>query len=213
MPLRPVPSAPRGLSRRPSPAARRVAALAVAGAAAATLAACGDDPFDPQAQLDTQAGLVVVYPLSASSAELPVAVDLATLLAVRPGIRPSTGTPNFDFALDLEPNGQIRVLAPQYVILPVTGVPRVGFQTVSGQPFDDLAMAPQRNYRFDSVTVATVGQPVVVQTPGVSCTSTSPIAAKFVVDSVVGAPRKMFVRLRVNPNCGFRSLAPGRPEE
>ena len=52
-----------------------------------------------------------------------------------------------------------------------------------------------------------------VQTPGTACSSSVPLYAKFVVDSVVGAERAMYVRMRLDPNCGFRSLAPGRPEE
>ena len=115
-------------------------------------------------------------------------------------------------ALDLDEQGRVRILLPQYVLVPLSGVPRVGVQ-LTNVPFDDATLAPSRSYRYDSVTVATVGQTVYVQTPGTNCSSTVPLYAKFIVDSVVGTDRAMFVRMRTDPNCGFRSLAPGRPTE
>lgn len=203
MPLRPA--------SRVAPAATAARRVTLAVLATATLAACGDDPFQQEAQFDTEGTVAIVYPLSQASAELPAAIDFTNLRSVRPGLRASSGAPNFDVALDLDGN-TLRVLLPQYVVVPVTGVPRIGAQMVPGG-FDDVTLAPEKNFRYDTVTVAAVGQTVVVQTPGLNCNSSAPNVAKFVVDSVVGSSRAMYVRIRFNPNCGFRSLAPGRPEE
>ena len=206
-----MPSAP---AARAAPRPRRAAArlVALAALAAPALVACGDDnPFQGNASLDTQGSIAIIYPVSTARAELPVAIDFSNLRAARPALR-NTGTPNFDVALDLDPTGRVRVLLPQYVLIPLTGVPRIGTQTTDAA-YDDAAIAPSRNYRYDTVTVANVGQTVFVQTPGLACTSTVPLYAKFIVDSVVGAERAMYVRMRLDPNCGFRSLAPGRPEE
>lgn len=196
---------------RVAPSAAAASRVTLAALAAATLVACGKDPFQQEAQLDTQSTIAVVYPLSEANPELDAAINLTRLSSVRPGLFANTGTPNFDVALDLQGN-QVRFLLPQYVVVPVTGVQRVGAQAVPGG-FDDVLLAPERNYRYDAVTEVPLGQTVVVQTPGQNCNTSAPNVAKLVVDSVVGEPRAMYVRIRFNPNCGFRSLDVGRPKE
>ena len=85
--------------------------------------------------------------------------------------------------------------------------------------FDSLATAPRDGFRFDSAQVATIGQTLSVESQGVStqgivCGSrTSPMRAKLVVDSVARATGAIHLRVRTNPNCGFRSLAPGLPKD
>ena len=39
------------------------------------------------------------------------------------------------------------------------------------------------------------------------------IFAKVAIDSIVPASRAIFIHVMSNPNCGFRSLAPGKPTE
>ena len=59
-----------------------------------------------------------------------------------------------------------------------------------------------------------VGQAVVVQAVTPVCTlsgSSNLIYSKFVVDSVNAATRAMYVRMVVDPNCGFMSFLPGVP--
>ena len=38
------------------------------------------------------------------------------------------------------------------------------------------------------------------------------VYAKFLVDSVIPAERRMKISARINPNCGFRSFLSGVPE-
>jgi hypothetical protein len=98
------------------------------------------------------------------------------------------------------------------------GSPRVGF-SVQSAAFDALTTAPRDGYRFDSLQVVTLGQTVAIETQGVSTqglvcpSSQSPMRAKLIVDSVARATGAVHLRVRTNPNCGFRSLAPGLPTD
>lgn len=195
------------LSFRP---ARLAAAGVVLGAAAA---ACNNNtaPFLGVARSETALLPFVVYPLSGDPS-LPAAVDLSGRRAVRPAIL-AGAVINFDLAFDLDTQGRILVIPPARLAAPPSGSPRVGLQT-RDESFDGLTRAPESGYRFDSTAVVTRGQTVVVQTSGTACSTTYPMHAKLVVDSVgaAGVGRPIYLRLRVNPNCGFRSLEPGLPK-
>jgi hypothetical protein len=92
----------------------------------------------------------------------------------------------------------------------VVSTPRVGFRTVT-TAFDSLRRAPTGGFTFDSAFVVTVGQTVAVESQTGGCAPTAPLRAKLVVDSVSRATNSIFLRVLTNPNCGFRSLLPGRP--
>lgn len=178
--------------------------------------ACSD-PFKPQAQLDTFADGLVVFGYSGSSAQSPAAIDLSGPRAVRVGTRtdvvagvgPVT-SPTFDIAVDVNAAGKV-VLYPSPLLLASSVVPRrIGFRTVA-TPFDSLTRAPAGGFRFDSAYVVSVGDVVAIEAQTGGCTSTAPLRAKLVVDSVSRAANAVFLRVLTNPNCGFRSLAPGRP--
>jgi hypothetical protein len=83
--------------------------------------------------------------------------------------------------------------------------------------FDSLAIAPKTGYETDSALVIAPGEVVVVQSPhnssGDLCqfTLSANIYAKIAVDSVNLASRTLFLRLGLDPNCGFRSFVTGLP--
>jgi hypothetical protein len=189
-------------------------APALAAACLVALAACGnndDDPFRPRATAETALASFVVYPLSGDPT-LPAAIDLVGRRAVRPVLLGGSLL-NFDLALDVDGQGRVVLLPPSRVATPPTGAPRTGLQVVNGG-FDAIVSAPRSGYRFDSTTVVTPGQTVVIEASGATCNPTYPLHAKLVVDSVGrSAGRPVFVRMRVNPNCGFRSLEPGLPKD
>jgi hypothetical protein len=206
------PASPRG-----APASRGAAVLVALGVAAAAACAGGADPFAVRAQFETTLDTLVVYPLSGTELLLPSAVDLFGGTAVRPGLR-GGAYPNFDFALDRNAQGQVVLYPSQRVAVAPAGSPRVGF-AVQTAAFDALTTAPRDGYRFDSLQVVALGQTVAVESQGVStqgvvCPSaTSPMRAKLIVDSVARATGAVHLRVRTNPNCGFRSLAPGLPTD
>jgi hypothetical protein len=193
---------------------RRAAAAALAAAAAA----CGGrDPFapDPANNADTQQTDILLYPLGSAQGPLGSAVDLLGLRAVRPGL---TGIPisstvtvpaaNFDLAVDLAPDGRVRLL-PARLVVDVSGVGQVyrtGLQ-LSAAPFDSIADAPEGGYQSDSAQTVAVGQSVIAQFQSSACAA---YYAKLVVVSVGPAGGPITLRTRVNPNCSFRTLRPGR---
>jgi hypothetical protein len=206
------------LQRRPVPPARRGSAVLVALGVAALAAGCsGEDPFAIKAQFETTLDTLVVYPLSNPEPLLPSAVNLFSGSAVRPALV-SGAYPNFDFALDRNAQGQLLLYPASRVAVAPAGSPRVGF-ALPTTAFDALTSAPRDGYRFDSLQVVTLGQTIAIESQGVAstgiiCTSaTSPIRAKLILDSVARATGAFHLRVRTNPNCGFRSLESGLPKD
>jgi hypothetical protein len=207
---------PRRLRAASRPLARRgVFVTSLAGAM--IVAACGGrDPFapDPRNNADTQQAEFLLYPLSVATGPLGSAVSLQTLSVVRPGVTifgtvgASVSAPNFDFAVDRAPGGPVQLL-PSRLVVDLTGVGQVyrtGFQ-VTATPFDSVVEAPASGYLADSAISVLPGQAVIVQAQSAACTA---LYAKVVVLAVDAATGGVTFRTRVNPNCGFRSLRPGR---
>lgn len=210
---RPRPAVTAAPTRRGRPA-RRLAALALVGAAAVA-AACGGgtDPFAPRANFPTVRDTFALYALSSGQPLLPAALDLYTVRAVRPSLGGGT-LPNFDFAVDRDGQGRVLLYPARVLASPSGGSPRVGFQVVA-TAFDALERAPNGGYRYDTVQVAAVGQTIAVESQGVTpqslaCGTSQPLYAKLVVDSAP-ATGGVFLRVHVDPNCGFRSFAAGIP--
>lgn len=214
----------RTVLRTPSPARRslaphlrRRAAVVAAIVGAAGLAACGGrDPYapDPANNVDTQQSDLFVYPLSRATGPLPSAISLLSLAVVRPlltNLATTSGTvsaANFDFAVDRAADGRVRLL-PSKLVVDLTGLGQVfqtGFQATT-TPFDSIGDAPSSGYNADSAYTLGVGQSVIIQAQSATC---SAFYAKLLVVSVDPATGGVSVRARVNPNCGFRSLRPGR---
>ena len=208
MPFVPAPAA---LPRRRLVRSRALAAPA-ALAAAAVLAGCGGaDPFAPRARLAVEEGRFVVYPLTGSAPLLPAGLNLLAGVAVRPFLGVAAGgapQANFDIAFDREATGRVVVYTPRWLLAPPLGVGRAGLQAVSGS-FASVESAPRGGFVFDSLLTVAPGQVVVVETTTQSCTASSPLVAKLLVDSIVGSA--IHLTVRSNPNCGFRSFADGIP--
>lgn len=221
MPLntpRPPFAAPRALLTRATP--RRAALALVVGASA--LAGCGGDPLEAASRFNTDTVPVtyVAYPFSTAATPLPTALSISGVAPVRPAVVAVTiGStallvPNFDFVVDLTSDGRVRLVPSKLIAgLSTTGrVLRTGLQVVT-TPFDSLAEAPRGTYQSDSATVVGVGQTIAVETEAVSCITNSrtSLYAKLVVDSVSAATGGVYLRGRVDPNCGYRSLRVGKP--
>ena len=193
------------------------AALLCGTAAGALGAAACSDPFQPVAQLDTAADAFVLYALNGSSPQLPSGIELTVPSAVRPtvstqnvaGVGPVTRA-TFDLAFNIEADGRVQIYTPATLLARTVAARRVGLRRVAA-PFDSIRAAPSGGFAYDSTMVVSVGESVVVETVAGCNSISTPLTAKLVVDSVNAAARTLFVRVRSNPNCGFRSLLPGRP--
>ena len=83
--------------------------------------------------------------------------------------------------------------------------------------FESVLEAPKTGFATDASVVLAPGQTVVIQSshngPRDICqfALTPYIYAKITVDSVNVATRTLYLRMGVDPNCGFRSFASGVP--
>lgn len=192
---------------RSGTARRHLTRVAAAAWAGICLAACGGtDPYAPKASYSTVETTFLVYPLNAAPPGQASALDLRNVAAVRPAVS-TTGAPTFDLAID-RVGGVVRYLPPKLVTAALS-TPQTGFQLV-GTPFDSLFDAPGGTYVRDSAFTVPVGRTVVVQATTSVCTTTAPIYAKLVVDSIASSGG-IYVRARIDPNCGFKSFRSGVP--
>jgi hypothetical protein len=168
-------------------------------------------PTSLTATLPTTVDSLSIFALSGTPPTYPSGISLLARQTVR-----VDGFASFDVALDIDASGNA-VIYPVKLVVSVPGGARpVGLLKVPGI-FDSLAIAPTTGYEVDSALVMAPGQVVMVQSAhnlsGDLCQFTlSPdIYAKIVVDSVQLASRTLFLRLGLDPNCGFRSFVTGIP--
>ena len=171
---------------------------------------CGD-PTAITAQFNNLERRGIVYAMNGSPISLPAAVAIrsGTAVAVDAGFA-------FDIAFDLDAAGVVTVYTQARVASQLVAVHRVGLQ-VSDKPFAEVLKAPGTGFVYDSVTTLAPGKTLLVDVIEQSCGFGSflgpNIFAKVAIDSIVPATRAIYVHVMANPNCGFRSLAPGKPTE
>lgn len=196
------------LARSPRSFRPLVGALALTLAAAA----CGD-PTEIRPQFETLETTITVYALSGTPAWAPAGMIIADFpAAVRIG-------PDFGFDLALEFEAGVPALYPVQLVageVVIGGQRRVGVQKVVGTTYDDLLRAPNNGYGFAEPVTLAVGDVGVVEAQNhLVCSSsfTFPrtIYAKFLVEAVDPATRSVRLKVRTDPNCGFRGFEAGLP--
>jgi hypothetical protein len=177
--------------------------------------AAARDPFapNPANNADTQQADILVYPLGSARGPLGSAVSLLTLTAERPSLvlvgasgipRPTSTSPS----IGRPTAGSDCCRRARWSTLTGVGQPFSTAFQLSATPFDSLAEAPNAGYQADTLPITVgIGQSVVVRAQSGSCTAYYAKAVVVGIDAVTG---EITVRARVNPNCGFRSLRPGR---
>jgi hypothetical protein len=177
-------------------------------AAVAGISACSS-PTQPTASLPNESDNLVVYSLTGSPPAFPTGLDFAGRRVVRPGLR-SDGAPNFDLAFDARTAGQVTIY-PAKLVVQALRTPTVGVRVATESSFDAIHAAPTTGYVTDSSVVVSVGKPFIIETLSLSCSFGEFNYAKLVVDSV-GTAGGVYVRMLLNPSCGYRSLDPGFPK-
>jgi hypothetical protein len=173
------------------------------------LNACGD-PTSLRANLPTSVDTLSVYALSGTPPSYPSGISILGRQAVR-----VDGFGVFDVALDIDAAGNV-VVYPIKLVVGAGGTRPVGLQKIP-VPFETVPEAPETGYDNDSPVVLAPGETVVIQSahngPQDICQfALSPfLYAKVGVDSVSLATRTVYIRMGVDPNCGFRSFASGVP--
>jgi hypothetical protein len=174
------------------------------------LNACGD-PTNIQASALTSLDTLSVFALSGTPPSYPSGISLLARQPVR-----VDGFAVFDVAFDIDADGNAIVYPVKLVVASVGGSRPVGLQRVTTQ-FDSVTAAPKDGYQTDSAVVLLPGETAVIQsahnTVGDICQfALNPnIFAKVAVDSVNLTSRTLFLRLGLDPNCGFRSFVEGVP--
>ena len=124
----------------------------------------------------------------------------------------------FDLGFDITASGQVLVVPARSVTVSPPGTvqaaPEVGL-LVSTAAYASIDRAPETGFRSDTAVTVTKGQAVLVRTASNVCatqnTGGAVLYAKFVVDSISVPTRELFIRSTIQPSCGYRSFADGRP--
>lgn len=185
-----------------------ILSLSVAGG---VFAACGE-VTGLEATGEVQFDTLSAFPLTGAGPLTPTALNTAfgTVLAVN-------STADFDVVFDLDAQRRVVIYPVKLVVMPLTGVNEVGLRKVEGT-FESVERAPTGSYEADEPLTVSAGETVVIEArrnrQGDLCAfSLSPnVYSKLVVDSVSTATNAISFRLVANPNCGFRSFAPGLPK-
>ena len=174
------------------------------------LSACGN-VTNLKATRPTSVDTLSVWALSGTPPDFPSGISVVARQAVR-----VDGFGGFDVAFDIDNNGNAVIYPVKLVVSAPGGSRPVGLQKVAGT-FETALEAPATGFEADSGLVMAPGEVVVVQSPhngsGDVCQfAISPqLYAKVTVDSVKLASRLLFLRLGLDPNCGFRSFDAGIP--
>jgi hypothetical protein len=190
-----------------APRARRAGLLA-AFLGMTGLIACGPDPFAVVAQDPNADVSIEVWALTGAPTNFPTVHLVPQRITTRPDAAAS-----FDIAFDIDADGRLLVLPVNKVVTPLSGNRRVGIVRTS-EIYNTIVEAPRTGWVYDSILSVNVGQTFIVrvQTQFCSISQSNEVYAKYVVDSVFPAERRIRLSGRVNPNCGFRSFLSGIPE-
>ena len=185
-------------------------ALLAAMFVVAGLNACGD-PTNIEANIPTSVDSLSLFALSGTPPTYPSGIALLLRQPVR-----VDGNAVFDIAFDIDAAGNVVISPVKIVVIAPGGARPVGLLKVPGT-FETALEAPKSGYELDSSLVVATGEVVMIQVPhnfaGDVCQfAFNPnIYAKVAVDSIDLASRTLFLKLGLDPNCGFRSFADGIP--
>ncbi|HYV96813.1 MAG TPA: hypothetical protein VE967_05110 [Gemmatimonadaceae bacterium] len=171
------------------------------------VAACSGST-DPVANLATVTYKSAPFALNGTPAESPTAINTPTALTVRADVGY-----DFDVAFDLDPSGAPVIYTQRSIGFPLGSTGHQVALQILPTAFDAVKEAPAKNWIADSLLTVSVGQVIAVRSGTSSCQlQVSPFMySKMIVDSVHVAQRQLFLTVVTDPNCGFRSLAEGRP--
>jgi hypothetical protein len=184
----------------------RLARVAVV-ASAVLAVACGDITRQKATYASSLAGFSV-YTLTETPAAQPNA------LLFLGGVTRASSSFAFDVAFDFTPSGSVIV----YPVRALGGAPagtlkRVGLQLVPTS-FDVLREAPATGYDTVNAKTVNVGSTIAVELrDATACFSYNLVSSqllygKMVIDSIIPATRRLYGRLVIDPNCGYRGLVP-----
>lgn len=182
---------------------RALAALALVFGAAAC-----EDPFQLQASNSNADASFEIWAMSGAPAAYPSGLLVAQTSVVR-----LDAAGSFDLAFDIDAGGRLMVWPVTSVVSPIAGSRAIAFQRSTGV-YNALLEAPKNGWTNDTLLLVDAGDVFFTKVTTLYCQYDlrQDIYAKFLVDSIIPAERRIRLSARVNPNCGFRSLVLGVPE-
>jgi len=174
---------------------------------AAALAACGDPNLLPPATVVVREDTLTLWALTGTPILRPSAFSILNQTPVR-----TDRTSEFDFVFDLVPDS----LGDTVAVL----IPRGGFGLSADAGlirlvanYDTLRLAPVEGYEFRKPVVFDFEVVVVARSRLQSCNFglSYGLYAKLRMIEVNRAERWVRLRMNLDPNCGYRGLAPGIP--
>jgi hypothetical protein len=174
---------------------------------AAALAACGDPNLLPPATVVVQEDTLTLWALTGTPILRPSAFNILNQTPAR-----TDRTSEFDFAFDLVPDS----LGDTVAVL----IPRGGFGLSADAGlirlvanYDTLRLAPVEGYEFHKPVVFDFEVVVVARSRLQSCNFdlSYGLYAKLQMIDLNRAERWVRLRMNLDPNCGYRGLAPGIP--
>jgi hypothetical protein len=188
----------------------RLIALLCAAAAVAAIS-CGNFTGVP-ASLSTATDSGTVFAINGAPLGAPTAIH-----AYSGSFVPATADFLFDIAFDLDADAKIHILPQRQVASGLQATHTVALATVADS-FEAVSSVPSGLvFRADTGMVVARNQVVIAQiTDATACSFSltgSTLYAKMVVKAVNRDDRTMSVKFTVDPNCGFKSFAPGVPKD
>lgn len=183
-------------------------AIIAAGFTAALISACSD-PAGLKASLLNSVDTLSVFALSGTPPNYPSGIAFLSRQPVH-----VDGFANFDVAFDINADGNPVIYPVKLVV--ASGARPVAMLKITAS-FETVVEAPKTGYQADSALVLLAGETVVVQSAHNGSADLCQFAfnpniyAKLAVDSVKLDSRTVYLRMGLDPNCGFRSFADGLP--
>lgn len=182
--------------------------------AAVLLASCGEDIVLPPATSPVTEQQILLHALTGTSVQSPSAYNMLILLEVR-----TDQTSDFDFAFELGIDSVLGVGTAGDTVAVLLPRGALGFAADGGLqatavPFDSIVQAPLEGYEQQKPTRIRTGDAVLAISRLQQCNFNiiRPLVAKLRIDTIDLIARTVSIRVVIDPNCGYLSLAPGIPQ-
>lgn len=182
-------------------------------ALAALLAGCSDNPVLPPATLPVTEQQILLSALTGTDVRMPSAYNMIVLAEIR-----TDNTTDFDFAFDIGIDSAFGVGTAGDTVAVLLPRGALGFNVDGGlqlttTPFDSIMRGALDGYEREQPVRIRQGDVLLAASRTQQCTYqvVRPRVAKLRVDSVDVAARQVSIRVVIDPNCGYLSLAPGLP--
>jgi hypothetical protein len=174
------------------------------------VASCASDPGLPAATVPVHRQVIQLtapHGNTASNAAIRAGYNMFTLSEVD-----ILNSLDLDFLFDLRASSNAATSGLDTTVALLVPV-QAGVQP-SALPFDAISAAPLEGYTFNVPVPINPGEAVIVASRPQRCTTVgveSPRYAKLLIEAIDRVAGTATIVVAINPNCGYRSLAPGIP--